>query len=115
MTKVIYYTTYLGENPPREFIESLTEKQQRKVARILRNIEEYGLITAIPHVKKLKGTPLWEIRILGKDNIRIFYAVVVFDSVLLVHGFIKKSQQTPWREIQKALNYLKDWLNTQRD
>ena len=29
--------------------------------RILHVIEEYGLKSAIPHLKKLKGTPLWEI------------------------------------------------------
>lgn len=113
-TIIYYYTTLLGENPVRSFIGSLTEKQQRKIARILSNIEEYGLITAIPHIKKLTGTSLWEIRILGKDNIRVFYATVLADSILLLHGLIKKSQVTPKKEIETALDRLTDWLGDQK-
>lgn len=56
-TTIYYYTTENGDNPSKQFIESLTIKQQRKVTRILAYIEEYGLITAIPHFKKLAGTP----------------------------------------------------------
>lgn len=69
-TTIYYYTTQTGDNPPKQFIESLPAKQERKIARIIAYIEEYGLITAIPHVKRLTDTPLWEIRILGQDNIR---------------------------------------------
>lgn len=110
MTKVIYYTTIQGNNPTRKFIESLQESQQRKVTRILTYIKEYGLVTAIPHIKKLSSTPLWEIRILGEDNIRILYATVLIDSILLLHGFVKKSQKTPQKEINTALHRLTDWL-----
>lgn len=67
MTKVLYYTTTNGENPARKFIESLQEKQQRKIVRVLTYIRLYGLVTAIPHTKKLAGAPLWEIRILGSS------------------------------------------------
>ena len=111
MTKVIYYTTSSGEVPVKRFIESLNDKQQRKIVRVISYVEEYGLITAIPHVKKITGTPLWEIRILGHDNIRVFYAILFSDSILLLHGFIKKSQQTPQNEIKKALDRLKDWFS----
>lgn len=113
MTKVIYYTTTNGQNPARVFIESLQERQQRKIIRLLTSIQMYGLTTAITHVKKLTGTELWEIRILGQDNIRVFYASVLTDSILVLHGFIKKSQQTPRKEIETALNRLKDWLFSQ--
>ncbi len=112
--KISYYISVSGENPVKTFIESLTERQERKIARVLNNIENYGLVLAIPHVKKLTGTPLWEIRILGQDNIRILYATVLSDSVLLIHGFIKKSQQTPNWEIKTALERLNDWLTYQK-
>lgn len=114
MTKVIYYINTQGENFVKKFIESLEIKQQKKVTRIIAYIEEYGLVTAIPHIKKLTGNSLWEIRILGQDNIRVFYAAVLSDTILLVHGFIKKSQQTPQKEITIALHRLKDWLEDQK-
>ena len=44
--------------PVKSFIESLLPLQQRKITRVLSYIEEYGIVTAIPHIKKLAGTPL---------------------------------------------------------
>ncbi|MBI2596719.1 type II toxin-antitoxin system RelE/ParE family toxin [Candidatus Daviesbacteria bacterium] len=111
MTKVIYYTNIAEKSPVDEFLDSLTGQQQRKISRVISFIEIYGLTTAIPHIKKLTGTPLWEIRILGRDNIRIFYATLISDSILLLHGFIKKSQSTPDKEINTALNRLNEWIN----
>lgn len=111
MTKVIYYTITVEKSPFQDFLDSLTLKQQRKITRIISHIKSYGLTFAIPHTKKLTGTPLWEIRILGQDNMRIFYAALVSDSILLLHGFIKKTQQTPSKEINTAINRLNEWIN----
>jgi hypothetical protein len=71
MTKVIYYTTLLKTSPPLDFLNSLSPHQGSKIRRILAYINEYGLTSVIRHVKKLSGSPLWEIRILGQDNIRV--------------------------------------------
>lgn len=109
MTKVIYYTTIIGENPTADFIASLSERQKTKVVRILTYVEKYGLVTAIPHIKKLTGSPLWEIRILGQDNIRVFYAAIERNAIIVLHGFIKKSQKTPLREVEVAMNRLANW------
>lgn len=62
-TTVYYYLTPSGKNVIREFILSLQKDQQAKVRRILQLISEYGLSSAIPHIKKLSGAPFWEIRI----------------------------------------------------
>jgi phage-related protein len=108
-TNIYYYLALSGKNVVREFILSLQKNQQAKVRRILQLINEYGLVTANPHIKKLIGTPFWEIRILGKDNIRIFYVAPDINSILVLHGFIKKTQKTPSKEIQIALNRYLDW------
>ena len=111
-TIIYYYTTTSGDNPFDKFLDSLTEKQQRKIGRVLSYIEEYGLITAVPHVKKLTGTPLWEIRILGQDNIKVFYASTLKDTIVVLHGFAKKSQKTPLKELEIALARLQDWQSS---
>ena len=69
----------------------------------------YGLTSIIPHTKKLKGSPLWEIRIRGKDNIRILYVVHTENSIVVFHGFVKKTQKTSQKEIDIALERYKDW------
>jgi len=78
--------------------------------RILHVIEEYGLKSAIPHLKKLKGTPLWEIRILGQENIRVLYVGYRGKNILLLHAFEKKTQKTPPREITTAIRRSKELL-----
>lgn len=108
-TPIYYYTTPSGDNPAQKFMDSLQKPQKAKIFRVIQYIKEYGLVTAIPHIKKLTGTPLWEIRILGEDNIRVIYSVVLKNSILILHGFIKKTQKTPPRELDTALNRLKDW------
>lgn len=102
-TTVYYYISPNGKNPVREFILSLQKYQQAKIRRILQTISEYGLLAIIPHTKKLTGTPLWEIRILGSDNIRVLYIIRAKDSIFVLHGFIKKTQKTPEKEIILAL------------
>src|SRR3989344_8742260 len=101
--RVIYYISSSGTNPVSDFLDSLDRQTQSKLLRIIVNIEEYGLLSVIPHVKKLSGTPLWEIRVLGKINVRIIYVVSAQTRVILLHGFVKKSNKTPSKEIDTAL------------
>jgi len=108
-TEIYYYLKPNGQNVIRKFILTLPKNQQAKLRRVLQLISEYGLTSANPHLKKLTGTPLWEIRILGKDNLRLLYVIPSSTSILVLHGFIKKTQKTPPREINIALNRLADW------
>lgn len=107
--RIYYYRSLSGDAPIEKFLDSLSEKQQVKVLRIFQYITAYGLSAILPHTKKLTGTPLWEIRVLGKDNIRIFYAILTGNSVLILNGFIKKSQKTPQREIRIAIERYTEW------
>lgn len=108
-TTIYYYVSSSGENPVRDFLDSLEEKQQAKVLRIFQLLEEYGLRAVAPHLKKVAGTPLWEIRTLGRDNIRILYIVPEKNAVLALHGFVKKKQKTPRKELDTALNRYQSW------
>lgn len=98
--KVVYFVSSSGENPVSKFIDSCAKPQQIKILRILKHLEGYGIQSVIPHIKKLSGTPFWEIRILGKDNIRIIYVVEIGKLIVLLHGFFKKTQKTPKKEIE---------------
>lgn len=105
--KVVYYISFSNTNPVREFLDT-NLKAKVKAFRIFSNIEEYGLTSVIPHIKKLIGTPLWEIRILGEDSVRILYVTQKEKQVLLLHAFVKKTNKTPSKEINIALIRLKD-------
>ncbi|MBI2039917.1 type II toxin-antitoxin system RelE/ParE family toxin [Candidatus Microgenomates bacterium] len=105
--KVNYYILLSGNSPVKEFLD-VNLKAKVKALRIFSNIEEYGLTSVTPHIKKLTGTPLWEIRILGEDSVRILYVTRQEKQVLLLHAFVKKTNKTPTKEINVALVRLKE-------
>lgn len=108
--KVDYYLSSSGENPAKIFLDSISERERAKVFRIFQNIQIYGLQSVLPHLKKLSGTSLWEIRVLGKDSIRIIYAILIENTVLILHGFMKKTKRTPEGEIHLAEKRYEDFL-----
>ena len=106
---LIYYQDKRGKCDVKDFIHSLSKVPKDKVFRAIKPLTEFGLGSHLLNAKKLVGTPLWGIRVLGKDSIRIFFAVVVNGTVLILHGFVKKTQKTPSREIGVASKRLEDW------
>jgi phage-related protein len=61
-----------------------------------------------PHVKHLEG-PLWEMRMRGKDGVsRAIYVTARGRRVVVVRVFLKKTQKTPRREIDLALERAKE-------
>lgn len=108
--EVRYYLSSQGDNPVKKFLDSLQISQKAKVFRIFQAYQAYGLSSIIPHTKKLHNTPLWEIRVLGKDSIRVLYAVQTKHAIVVLHGFIKKSQKTPPKELAIALERHRDWI-----
>lgn len=107
--RIIYYENSQGKSPIYEFIENLSVKVQAKIANTLDLFEQYGVAIGQPHVKKLTGYPLWELRVLGTNNIRIFYVTKKEQTFLLLHGFIKKKKKTDKREIRVALERLEEY------
>ncbi|OGG00254.1 hypothetical protein A3D78_02105 [Candidatus Gottesmanbacteria bacterium RIFCSPHIGHO2_02_FULL_39_14] len=108
--KIKYYTPRSrGVSPIYEFIESLSEKAQSKLINTFDILTQYGIQLREPHVKKVTGTTLWELRILGEDNIRIFYIATFQTTFLMLHAFQKKKQKTQRKEIKIALTRLKQY------
>ena len=63
-----------------------------------------------PHVKHLRG-PLWEMRMRGTDGTsRALYVAIREKRVVVVRVFIKKTRETPRREIDLALQRAKKIL-----
>lgn len=82
------------------FISSLKKETIAKMLRTIDLLEEFGPRLGMPHSKSM-GKGLFELRVRGKSDVRIFYCFHKNTAVLL-HGFIKKSQQTPRKELRVA-------------
>lgn len=105
--KIDYFETASDKSPVKDFIDKLPVKTQTKIYNTLELLSEFGLSLGLPHAKKITGTPLWELRVLGEKSSRFFYIAKIGHSFLLLHGFSKKSQKTPPKEIKTALARLK--------
>lgn len=102
---IIVFESERGEKPVEEFIKSQQSSTQSKITHLVDMLAKYGPTLGMPHVKKL-GQSLYELRIRGKDEIRIFFTFKSQD-IYLLHGFKKKSQKTPQKEIDIALKRMK--------
>jgi len=109
--KIELYENARGEKPLEEFFDSLDKKARVKIAHAFELLETFGLAGGYPHVKKLIGTNLWEYRILGSDSIRIFYVSRTNKTFLILHGFKKKKQKTPTKEIKVAQERLRNHIS----
>jgi len=107
--KVLLYRTLQGGSPVKTFIDSLELKVQSKVYSAIKLLEVFGILVSLPHVKKMAGTDLWELRILGSDSVRILYITITDKTFLLLHGFKKKKNKIPSKEIKIAKERLADY------
>jgi phage-related protein len=82
---------------------------------VLNLLEDLDIVPS-SYFKKLVGSEgIWECRVQFSSNIyRIFCFFGDGTSVVLTHGFIKKSQKTPRSEIEKAEAYRRDFLERRK-
>ena len=77
-------------------------------ARLVELLVEYGPSLRLPHSRSL-GEGLFELRPRSRTGIgRAFYCCMVGNRVTVLHAFIKKTQQTPDRELRLARKRLKE-------
>lgn len=107
----VLYFAYSNKNPVKDFIDSLDLKQKDKIFRLFNVIEDYGIEVIPQHVKKIKNSLFWEIRVLGKNNIRLLFIMEKF-SIIILHAFLKKSQKTPPKELAVAFKRFDQWKSS---
>ena len=108
-----YYETSDGTCPVKEFIDLLSPESKAKYVFIADLLEDYGLKVREPYVKPITGSrKLFEIRIKDKSNIhRIFYFAFTGKKLILLHGFTKKTDKTPDREIAIAERRMEEYFS----
>jgi phage-related protein len=103
--EVIFYKNYFVI-----FLNGQNNKAKDKILWTLKLIEELAVIPTVyfKHIKNAES--LYEIRIQqGTDIYRIFCFFDTGKLVVLMNGFVKKTQKTPKSEIEKALKIKKEY------
>jgi phage-related protein len=80
-------------------------------AKLVELLMEHGPNLRLPHSRAF-GDGLFELRPKGRSGIgRAFYCFLLNRRIVVLHAFVKKSQQTPDRELKLARKRLKEIPN----
>lgn len=112
--KIFFYKDEKGKEPVAEYLYELGKRKDKdsriklnKIRDYVKILSKYGTSAGEPYMKHLDGA-IWELRPL-RD--RIFFVAGVNRSFVLLHHFMKKTQKTPARELEKAKRELADLIN----
>ena len=98
----IFYRTETGGEPLRDWLRSLGRDDKRRIGEDIKTVE-FGWPTGMPLARALGGG-LFELRtkLAGHRISRIIFYIDVRQRMVLLHGFIKKTRQTPVEDLNLA-------------
>jgi phage-related protein len=103
---VTFFRTAAGNEPVREWLKSLSREARRRIGEDIKTVQ-FGWPLGMPLVRKLEAG-LWEVRSRLPDGIaRLLFTIVEDGRMVLLHGFIKKSQRIPADELELARRRLR--------
>ena len=108
--RIVFYTDERGSSPAEIFLEALDLKTQVRFEWSIEQLRIRNIRAGEPLVKPIEGK-IWELRRASSGNIyRMMYFFYTGRQIVFLHGFQKKSQKTPRREINIAQQRLDDFL-----
>ncbi len=102
--KVVFYRSEVGNEPVRDWLKDSHRDDKRQIGEDIKTAQ-LGWPLGMPLIKKI-DKDLWEVRTRLADGIARVFFTVDGEHMILLHGFIKKSQKTPQNELKTALSRL---------
>jgi phage-related protein len=103
----IFFRTSNGREPVRDWLLSLPKEDRRQIGEDIAYVQ-FKWPIGKPRVDHLRAS-VWEVRSSLDNRIARTLFAVEGGRMVLLHGFIKKSQQTPDAEIELAVKRYKEW------
>ena len=103
--RVFFYRTAAGNEPVREWLKALPPEDRKIIGDDLKTAQ-YGWPLGMPLIRKLEAG-LWEVRSRLQGRTARVIITVEDATMVLLHGFIKKSQKTPMSDLQLARRRLR--------
>lgn len=99
---VRFYCSPTGQEPVRDWLKKLTPTERKIIGQDIKTVE-YGWPIGMPTCKAM-GNGLFEVRsdLPNRTIARILFCVDQ-NQLVLLHGFIKKTQKTPKQDLDLAL------------
>ncbi len=105
---VVFYKTEAGNEPVREWLKSLKREDRKTIGEDIKTAQ-FGWPLGMPLIRKLESG-LWEVRSNISQGIARTLFTVAGQMMVLLHGFVKKSQKTSQSELRTARQRLADLL-----
>lgn len=102
---VVFWKELNGKEPVREWLKSLNKQQKKVIGEDIKTVE-MGWPLGLPLVKNI-GNGIWEVRSNFKNGIARILFKMYENHMVLLHGFIKKSQKMPSQDLKIALKRAK--------
>ncbi len=103
-----------GTSPIEDFLDGLDLKTRARFRWSMEQLRMRNVRAREPLVKHLEGD-LWELREESQTNIyRIIYFSFIGRRIVFLHGFQKKSQKTPRKELELAKRRYGDFLEREK-
>ena len=93
----------------KDFMRGQPGEVKQELNGIIWKLETEGALS-MPYGEKLEGENLFAIRVIQAGNIRVFYVYGVKDFVFGIHGYVKKTQNIPEKEMRYARKVLKQLI-----
>lgn len=106
---IVYYSERV-----REAVLALPAGMLADYRRLLDLLQTHGAVLRMPHSRPMGGG-LFELRPKGKEGIaRVFYCTAIGSTIVVLHSFVKKTDETPVDDIKIARRRLKEVSNAQK-
>src|SRR5271156_2595355 len=106
----VFYRTGAGVEPVRSWLKALSNDDKRNIGQDIATVE-FGWPVGMPTCRSLTSRRgLWEVRssLTGNRVSRVLF-FISGGQMILLHGFIKKSQQTPDDDLDLAVKRKKEF------
>ena len=100
-----FYATELGAEPVREWLKLLPAVDRKVIGEDMKTVQ-FGWPLGMPIVRSMGGG-IWEVRIRLENRIARVLFVLDGSTMVLLHGFIKKTQATSLSDLDLAKDRLK--------
>ena len=102
---VRFFRTVANNEPTRDWLKSLPKKEKKQIGEDIKTVQ-YGWPVGMPLARKLCNG-IWEVRTRLEDKISRILFTLCQDQMIILHGFIKKTEKTPKSDLDLATKRMK--------
>lgn len=105
----VFFRSRAGAEPVRDWLRSLDKHDRFRIGADIKTVE-FGWPIGMPTCRPL-GRGIYEVRTILRNKIARVLFCIGGGRMILLHGFIKKTQKTPKADLDLARQRKRDWEN----